>query len=124
MRVHYSILIQWSEEDQSFVASLPEFGPYALTHGSTYEEALKNAMEALALLIEETSPLPSPQTFHIHNRGGFNKPYQARQLAEMAEKYGRDQDVSDLGFLERGGRWLYCRRARFTGVQCLRRYGC
>ncbi len=95
MRVHYSILIQWSEEDQSFVASLPEFGPYALTHGSTYEEALKNAMEALALLIEETSPLPSPQTFHIQNRGGFNKPYQARQVAEMAEKHGRDQDLSD-----------------------------
>ena len=64
MKVYYSILIQWSEEDQSYVASLPEFGPYALTHGATYEEALRNAREVLDLLIEDTSPLPSPRTFH------------------------------------------------------------
>lgn len=62
---HYSILIQWSEEDQSYVASLPEFGSYALTHGTTYEEALRNAREVLDLLIEDTSPLPSPRTFHV-----------------------------------------------------------
>lgn len=64
MKDHYSILIQWSEDDQSYVASLPEFGSYALTHGATYEEALQNAREALDLLIEDTSPLPSPRTFH------------------------------------------------------------
>lgn len=63
MKLHYSILIQWSEEDQSYVASLPEFGPYALTHGATYEEALEHAKEVLDLLIEDTSPLPSPRTF-------------------------------------------------------------
>ena len=63
MKLHYSILIQWSEEDQSYVASLPEFGPYALTHGATYEEALQNAREVLDLLIEDTTPLPNPRTF-------------------------------------------------------------
>lgn len=65
MKIHYSILIQWSEQDQSYVASLPEFGPYALTHGITYEEALKNAKEVLDLLVEDTLPLPSPRTFRI-----------------------------------------------------------
>ncbi|WP_366513874.1 type II toxin-antitoxin system HicB family antitoxin [Moorena sp. SIOASIH] len=40
MKNHYSILIQWSEQDQTYIASLPEFGPYAHTHGSSYEEAL------------------------------------------------------------------------------------
>ncbi|CAK0743178.1 antitoxin HicB [Gammaproteobacteria bacterium] len=65
MKVHYSILIQWSEQDESYVASLPEFGPYALTHGATYEEALKNAKEVLELLIEDTLPLPNPRIFHI-----------------------------------------------------------
>lgn len=64
MKLQYSVLIQWSEEDQSYVASLPEFGPYALTHGASYEEALRNAREVLDLLIEDTSPLPSPRTFH------------------------------------------------------------
>ncbi len=66
MNTHYSILIQWSEEDKCYVASLPEFGPYARTHGETYEEALKNAKEVLGLLTTDTSsPLPNPQTYRI-----------------------------------------------------------
>jgi predicted RNase H-like HicB family nuclease len=69
MNVRYSILIQWSDEDQCYVASLPEFGPYALTHGATYDEALQNGKEVLGLLIQDTSPLPRPQTFDsIHRK--------------------------------------------------------
>ncbi len=67
MNVHYSILIQWSEDDQCYVASLPEFGPYAHTHGETYEKALENAKEVLDLLIADKSSLPNPQTYHSHN---------------------------------------------------------
>ncbi|MDX2229581.1 MAG: type II toxin-antitoxin system HicB family antitoxin [Leptolyngbyaceae cyanobacterium bins.349] len=66
MKSRYSILIQWSDEDQKYVVSLPEFGPYAHTHGDTYEEAVKNAEEVLELLIEtyqeDGRPLPSPKT--------------------------------------------------------------
>jgi predicted RNase H-like HicB family nuclease len=62
----YSIFIQWSEEDQKYVVSLPEFGPYAHTHGETYAEALKHGEEVLELLIEEYQeqgrPLPQPLT--------------------------------------------------------------
>ena len=47
----YSILIQWSERDQAYIASLPEWGKYARTHGETYEEALENAKEVLQDLI-------------------------------------------------------------------------
>ncbi len=64
MKCHYSMLIQWSEEDQVFVVSLPEFGPYSKTHGATYEEAAKNGREVLELLVEtyqaEGRPLPEP----------------------------------------------------------------
>jgi predicted RNase H-like HicB family nuclease len=49
----YSIFIQWSDDDRKYIASLPEFGPYAHTHGDTYEEALKNGQEVLELLIED-----------------------------------------------------------------------
>ncbi|MCG8366378.1 MAG: type II toxin-antitoxin system HicB family antitoxin [Pseudanabaenales cyanobacterium] len=65
----YAIVIQWSDEDDCFVVSLPEFEDVMqpVTHGNTYEEALKNAQEVLALLIEsahkEGKPLPEPQTF-------------------------------------------------------------
>ncbi len=61
----YSILIQWSDEDQKYIASLPEFGPYARTHGRTHQEAVEMAQEALEMMIEayqETGkPLPEPQ---------------------------------------------------------------
>ena len=65
----YAIVIQWSDEDDCFVVSLPEFKDVMqpVTHGNTYEEALKNAQEVLALLIEsaheEGKPLPEPKTF-------------------------------------------------------------
>jgi predicted RNase H-like HicB family nuclease len=52
MSSRYTMLIQWSEEDQVFIASLPEFGSFAKTHGATYEEAAKNGHEVLELLIE------------------------------------------------------------------------
>ena len=52
----YSILIQWSDEDNCFLASLPDFEEsvmQSITHGETYEEALKNAQEVLEMLVEE-----------------------------------------------------------------------
>ena len=63
MKSHYSVVIQWSDEDACYIASLPEFGEYAKTHGATYEEALKNAQEVLELLTEGDEPLPEPATY-------------------------------------------------------------
>ncbi|HIK16855.1 MAG TPA: type II toxin-antitoxin system HicB family antitoxin [Leptolyngbyaceae cyanobacterium M33_DOE_097] len=67
MSHRYSIMIQWSEADQCYVVSLPEWGGYCHTHGETYEAALKNAQDVLELLTESTrnegKPLPEPQLF-------------------------------------------------------------
>lgn len=64
----YSIIIEWSDEDNAYVVTLPEF-PYCHTHGATREEALKNAQEVLELLIEAdeewNSPLPPPRLFKM-----------------------------------------------------------
>ena len=65
MKIHYSIILQWSDADQCYIASLPEFGAYANTHGATYEEALRNAQEVLSLLVEETEHPPKPQVYEI-----------------------------------------------------------
>ncbi len=66
-RSHYSLVIQWSDEDQVFVVSFPEWGTLAHTHGETYEEALKNAQEVLDLMIESATErgetLPEPQLY-------------------------------------------------------------
>jgi predicted RNase H-like HicB family nuclease len=63
---HYSMLIQWSDDDQVFVVSLPEFGESCKSHGSTYEEAVKNGRQVLELLIDayqaEGKKLPTPAT--------------------------------------------------------------
>lgn len=50
--VNYTVTIQWSDEDNCFIASLPEWGEFCHTHGDTYADALKNAEEVLELLIE------------------------------------------------------------------------
>ena len=69
MKSQYSILIQWSENDQCYVASFPEFGPYAKTHGGSYEEAFNNAQEVLELLLDEDVLLPKPNVYNafVHN---------------------------------------------------------
>ncbi|MEY3866270.1 MAG: hypothetical protein RLZZ338_161 [Cyanobacteriota bacterium] len=69
MRSQYSILIQWSEPDKTYLVTLPEFGSYSHTHGDTYQEALKNAEEVLELLIEDYEArgkqLPKPLTVKL-----------------------------------------------------------
>jgi antitoxin HicB len=66
MNSHYTIVIQWSNEDKCYVVSFPEWGEFCHTHGDTYEEALKNAQEVLEMLIETSieigEPLPEPKT--------------------------------------------------------------
>lgn len=53
-RAKYSMVIEWSEEDQCYVVSLPEFtqAMQPVTDGQTYEEAAKHGQEALESLIE------------------------------------------------------------------------
>jgi len=64
----YSLIIQWSDEDECFVVTLPEFTDVMqpATHGDTYEEAAKNGRELLETLIEiykeDGKPLPQPKT--------------------------------------------------------------
>jgi len=64
--LRYPIIIHWSEEDNKFLATLPDF-PYCTTHGDSYEEALKNGKEVLELLIEgyieDNQPLPQPHSY-------------------------------------------------------------
>ncbi len=67
---HYSMIIQWSDEDNKFIVTIPEFSG-CVTHGDTYEEAVKNGQEAIEVCVEAEQisgrPLPRPQTYpHTH----------------------------------------------------------
>ncbi len=66
----YSIVIEWSPEDQAYVVVLPEWADrYAMpvASGSTYEEAAKRGHNALEnyirFALEDDQPLPQPRVF-------------------------------------------------------------
>src|SRR6478672_11042762 len=67
-QLHYSTIIEWSDEDNAYIVILPEF-PGCHTHGATREEALKNGQEVLELLIESFEdgerPLPPARLFNL-----------------------------------------------------------
>ena len=66
----YRILIQWSDEDQTYVVILPDWEDAVyqpVTDGATYEEAARKGEGVLAFLIDsfqdEGKPLPEPKIF-------------------------------------------------------------
>jgi predicted RNase H-like HicB family nuclease len=60
----YEIIIYWSDEDQAFIAEIPEL-PGCMAHGNTHEESLSNAKAAMQLWIETArefgDPIPEPK---------------------------------------------------------------
>lgn len=56
---HYSMIIQWSNEDGVYIVSVPEL-PGCKTHGETYQEAIKMAKELIELWIDANEEWGSP----------------------------------------------------------------
>ena len=60
----YEIIIYWSEEDNAYIAEVPEL-PGCMAHGEKHEIALKNAKDAIKLWIktakEFNDPIPEPK---------------------------------------------------------------
>jgi predicted RNase H-like HicB family nuclease len=70
MTDHYAILIEWSEEDQTYVVTLPEWAERVfqpVTDGATYEEAARKGAAVIATLVEQAGlygePLPAPRVY-------------------------------------------------------------
>jgi predicted RNase H-like HicB family nuclease len=60
----YEVIIYWSEEDQAYVAEVPEL-PGCAAHGPTQEAALVSVQEAIGLWIDTArefgDPIPEPK---------------------------------------------------------------
>jgi len=90
MEPRYTVIIQWSDEDQAYVVSLPEWG--CKTHGATYEEAAKHAHEVLELLMEghdvqTRGTMPQPKLFHYPGADVVNvKEYSASSQSRTLRK--------------------------------------
>ena len=52
----YEIIIYWSEEDNTYVAEVPEL-PGCMADGSTYQEALSNAEVIIAEWLETANEI-------------------------------------------------------------------
>ena len=64
MKHKYAIDLFWSDEDEAFLAGVPDL-PGCMAHGSTHEEALEQAQAAIEGGIEVAreagEPLPDPR---------------------------------------------------------------
>ncbi len=47
----YEMIIYWSEEDQAYIAEVPELAG-CMADGTTYQEAVKNAEQVIAEWLE------------------------------------------------------------------------
>ncbi len=60
----YETIIYWSNEDEAFIAEVPEL-PGCMAHGNTQQEALSNAGDAIELWLdtarEHGDPIPEPK---------------------------------------------------------------
>ena len=60
----YEVFINWSDEDEVFIAEVPEL-PGCTADGATYEEALANVKGIIAEWIETATelgrPIPEPR---------------------------------------------------------------
>ncbi len=60
----YEIILYWSDEDEVYVADVPEL-PGCMAHGETQTEALKNAQSAIKLWVKTAKefgdPIPEPK---------------------------------------------------------------
>jgi len=61
---HYSMIIQWSDEDNAYIVTVPEL-PGCMTHGRTYEEAVRQGQDAIdswVMVAKELGrPVPPPR---------------------------------------------------------------
>lgn len=64
MNQKYEIILYWSEDDQAFVAEVPEL-PGCMAHGDSQESALASVNEAITLWITTAEDLgrtvPTPK---------------------------------------------------------------
>lgn len=93
--VKYSINILWSQEDNGFIATVPEF-PSLSAFGETYEEALKEAQSALegyiTVLSEDGENLPEPNT--VNNYSGQIRIRMPRELHRQLAMESGQQNMS------------------------------
>ena len=62
----YSMVIEWSDEDEAYIVTVPEL-PGCVTHGGTHAEAVQQGEAAIATWLAAAhaagDPIPAPRVF-------------------------------------------------------------
>jgi predicted RNase H-like HicB family nuclease len=68
----YSMTVQWSDEDQLFLVTIPEFADRVVmpcTHGETRESAIRSGEEVIEMYLEawqaDGELIPAPLTLQV-----------------------------------------------------------
>ncbi len=68
----YSMIVQWADEDQLFLVTIPEFADLVVmpcTHGRTREEAIRNGEDVIEMYLEawqiEGETILEPRTHQV-----------------------------------------------------------
>lgn len=73
--LHYSMVTEWSDEDQAYLVILPEWADRVImpvTHGSTYNEAVQQGQEVLEMLVESAM---QEESHCPHQKSMLRKPF-------------------------------------------------
>lgn len=108
MENKYSINIFWSEEDDCFVAIIPDF-PNLSAFGDSYEDAIADAKQVLHMAVESLErdgiPLPQPKYHKLQAYSGqvrLRMPKSLhRELSTSAENEGVSLNTHMLSLLSK-----------------------
>ena len=99
MSIKYEIILYWSEEDEAYIAEVPEL-PGCMADGKTYEEALKNAEVIIEEWLKTAEELVHRGLIHYDERiRRFNN-----RRVDFGIAYGKmamSGAASDLGAVRR-----------------------
>lgn len=97
MHNKYSINIFWSEEDDCYVATIPDF-PYLSAFGNTQEEAVADAQKVIQMAIESLQrdgiPLPEPKHHKIQEYSGQVRLRMPKSLHNELALSAEDEGIS------------------------------
>ncbi len=90
----YSMLIEWSDVDQAYIVTLPEWervGALAHAHGATYAEAAQKGQELIEFLHvaaqHDGDRIPTPAGFDAH---AYAPGETAESIAAESERLARE----------------------------------
>ena len=89
--IKYGIVIYWSNEDEAFVAEVPEL-PGCAAHGATHSAALSNALDAIGLWMDTAKEFGDPIPEEREESKKFG-------LAELRKRIAIGSEQADRGEL-------------------------